>query len=158
MAIGYSKTTPSKVYQLDWFGDFKRFKLLQQDHPFYCRFLLDHVDDLRLGFLDRLTLHDYLVKNGRQLTEILPADWRTIHPKFEAENSPRKLRQWASNVLPSLEDYESDSLKSESAVAVASVTILRQLDIIDDFLLIYQKELKEISRKFKKQCKETDPQ
>ena len=135
VAIGYSKLTPSKVYQLDWTGEYNRYTSLQQDHPFYCKFLVEYFDELGLNFMDRLSLHDYLEKKGRSLDEIMPPDWREIHPECKFQASLEKFKNFSRSFLPSTEEYKTGTVLSEVAVAQCSVRTLRHLVLLNDYLM-----------------------
>lgn len=74
-ARGYARSTPDKVYFLNWLGESERFTVAQQTSPQYVGFLTRFNDVLSLPPYTRISLVSQHVRNGGSFDELVPPGW-----------------------------------------------------------------------------------
>jgi hypothetical protein len=74
-ARGYARSTPDKLYFLNWLGEFERFTVSQQTSPQYAALLTRFNEHITLPPYMRISLIAQHVKNGGNVDDLIPAGW-----------------------------------------------------------------------------------
>lgn len=74
-ARGYARSTPDKLYFLNWLGEFERFTVAQQTSPQYAALLTRLNEQVTLPPYMRISLIEQHVRNGGSVDELIPAGW-----------------------------------------------------------------------------------
>lgn len=88
-ARGYARSTPDKLYFLNWLGGCERFTVAQQTSPQYAELLMRFNEHITLPPYMRISLIEQHVRNGGSVEELIPAGWTpspTAGPSESSEN------------------------------------------------------------------------